>query len=560
MRVKINTKIVPICVYYFFLCFGNSILWPYFSLQMRGLGLTLNDVALIAGLAPVFAFIATPLFGYIGDKVGYKIILILTLLLIIGTSAALNFLPQYREYPPKIAFNREVLDLNTSSAFLASDIAWLGYIGQTGGFCEKDVSKFTIDNVICEEKTYNVNISLQENTDLHLIEEDCPTMESTICRYTVGKLQLNNSLIICEAVFEDFNGIFEEGSHSLTFWTYFLVRTALMIAMNACYNISDAAAATVAKREGSSFSTVFFFGGIGNLLPPLFIGIILDKINLSSAKFDCISGMEIFTQDFKFPYSISNGILFILSVFTFCCLDVQMEKPDKKLSFKEEFFWLANPAAFAFYLFMFEFGFSQGAGDNFFFVYAQEELGASATLLGYIQEANQISAILMVLLANYLIKKLGPVNLACLSIFFLCGELVLVGLTTSTPPWEFIGYHALAGVFPLLWCSVIAYCSRIAPATLTATAISLCATLVWIAGKGVGTLLAGFLIDKFSLSTMFLIIGGNGMVSSILYWAAYHTYLKKKEVTKDSNKEQGVVNTEYQEEIFTEIRSYNTRL
>ena len=102
MKLKINTRIVPICVYYFFLCFGNSILWPYFSLQMRSLGLTLNDVALIAGLAPAFAFIATPLFGYIGDKVGYKIILIITILLIIGTSAALNFLPLTIFFPDKL--------------------------------------------------------------------------------------------------------------------------------------------------------------------------------------------------------------------------------------------------------------------------------------------------------------------------------------------------------------------------------------------------------------------------------------------------------------------------
>ena len=129
-----------------------------------------------------------------------------------------------------------------------------------------------------------------------------------------------------------------------------------MIAMNACYNISDATVATVAKREGSSFSTVFFFGSIGNLLPPLFIGVILDKINLSSALFDCVSGMEIITQDFRLPYFISNGILFILTVFTFSCLDVQMEKADRKLTFKEEFFWLANPAAMIFFLFMFDVG------------------------------------------------------------------------------------------------------------------------------------------------------------------------------------------------------------
>ena len=123
MKFKINPRLVPICIYYFFLCFGNSILWPYFTLQMRSIGLTLSDVALVGGLAPVIAFIATPLFGYIGDKVGYKIILVFSIFLDIGTSASLNFLPVYREHVPKIALNTKSFNMSSAVSIQKSDIA-----------------------------------------------------------------------------------------------------------------------------------------------------------------------------------------------------------------------------------------------------------------------------------------------------------------------------------------------------------------------------------------------------------------------------------------------------
>ena len=110
-----------------------------------------------------------------------------------------------------------------------------------------------------------------------------------------------------------------------------------MIAMNACYNISDASSATIAKREHSSFSVMMFFGNIGNLLPPFIIGPVLDNVNLNSKVFDCLSGLEITAQDFKLPFSISNGILLVMALFTFGCVDVTVEKPERKLSFKSIF-------------------------------------------------------------------------------------------------------------------------------------------------------------------------------------------------------------------------------
>ena len=562
MKAKINPRLVPICVYYFFLTFGNNILWPYFTLQMRSIGLTLSDAGLVGGLAPIFAFVCTPLFGYVGDKIGYKIILIMTILLDVGTSASMNFLPVYREHAPKVALNAQSFDLNSQETIDKTDIVWFGVVIENDNICNGNIADFVIKEIVCDDKTFAVDITFEESDEMNLIEDRCTDMNATSCKYSLEAFPVNSSLLLCDANFRYFDGTFQQGSHSLTLWTYFALRTVLMIVMNACYNITDATAATLAQREHSSFSLIIIFGSIGGLLPPLIMGPVLDNVNLNSKVFDCLTGLEITAQDFKLPFSVSNGILLLLAAFAFGFLDVRVEAPPRKLSLKEEFSWLANSSAISFYLLMFIFGVSAGASDTYFFVYAQEELGASATLLGYMSEAGQISGILILPFAKFLIKKIGSVNMICISMIILCGQLVLVGLTHSNPPWEFIGYKAMDGFFPLMWVSVVIYSGKIAPAALTATAISLCSTIIWIAGKGVGTLLSGLLINKLSISLTFIIVGSFCSLCSMLYWVVYHLILKKYELNHhDDEKGQENVKSDLDEDYLPDIGYKNsTRL
>ena len=83
-------------------------------------------------------------------------------------------------------------------------------------------------------------------------------------------------------------GELTSGSHSITFWTYAIMRAIHTVFLNSCFNLSvchpcslsyplsppcppvflglpptphqDAAASTIAKREDASFSNILFFG------------------------------------------------------------------------------------------------------------------------------------------------------------------------------------------------------------------------------------------------------------------------------------------------------------
>jgi len=49
MKLEFNKALVPVCIFYFALFFSFNLVFPYFTLQLRTLGLTLDDAALIGG-------------------------------------------------------------------------------------------------------------------------------------------------------------------------------------------------------------------------------------------------------------------------------------------------------------------------------------------------------------------------------------------------------------------------------------------------------------------------------------------------------------------------------
>ena len=62
LKFELKRELVPICVFYFFLllCFG--LIQPYFTLQLRTLGLTLDDAALVgeSPLSPILGMTVMP--------------------------------------------------------------------------------------------------------------------------------------------------------------------------------------------------------------------------------------------------------------------------------------------------------------------------------------------------------------------------------------------------------------------------------------------------------------------------------------------------------------------
>lgn len=58
LDVKFKPALAPICVYFFLLYFSSTFVLPFLTLQLRALGLSLEDAALVGGLSPMVACVA----------------------------------------------------------------------------------------------------------------------------------------------------------------------------------------------------------------------------------------------------------------------------------------------------------------------------------------------------------------------------------------------------------------------------------------------------------------------------------------------------------------------
>ena len=94
----INTKMLPIKGFAFFLNLGVMIIFPYLTLQMRNIGLSMEDVSLVYGAVPLTTFLTSPVAGYIGDKIGYNIVLVVNLILAGLTATAFDWTPRFYEF------------------------------------------------------------------------------------------------------------------------------------------------------------------------------------------------------------------------------------------------------------------------------------------------------------------------------------------------------------------------------------------------------------------------------------------------------------------------------
>ena len=78
------------------------------------------------------------------------------------------------------------------------------------------------------------------------------------------------------------------------------------------------------------------------MISPLLVGPLVDKLNFYPTSLDCLSGEDVTPSDFRLPFGLSNIGLLFLAIFSFFFLKVEVPKPDRSLTFKEEFSWVGE--------------------------------------------------------------------------------------------------------------------------------------------------------------------------------------------------------------------------
>ena len=60
---RVNVKMIPVKIFGSFLYLATLVTFPYLTLQMLDIGLTINDVSIVYGIVPIMTFFTSPLAG-----------------------------------------------------------------------------------------------------------------------------------------------------------------------------------------------------------------------------------------------------------------------------------------------------------------------------------------------------------------------------------------------------------------------------------------------------------------------------------------------------------------
>ena len=99
---------------------------------------------------------------------------------------------------------------------------------------------------------------------------------------------------------------------------------------------------------GSYFNVVFTSdpGSIGGVITSNAMGPLVDHVNFYTKSTDCFTNLDNTPNDFRLPFGITNIGLFFMAILVIFFLNVEVPKPEKKLSFREEFSWVRNSYKF----------------------------------------------------------------------------------------------------------------------------------------------------------------------------------------------------------------------
>ena len=170
------------------------------------------------------ACVAAPLLGYTGDRLGCRLVLATSLLLLTLLGALLPLLPTYSATSPTAA----LLGFNSSRSPPWEEVVW---VGEFGGCQEVPV----VVGVQCGQGRW-------QGEGVHLPSSCTPELgvcggEET-CTHTCSSSPPSTSVEVCTLEVAGGGGGLACGSHSTTFWAYLTLRTLYTVFQNTVFNLS----------------------------------------------------------------------------------------------------------------------------------------------------------------------------------------------------------------------------------------------------------------------------------------------------------------------------------
>ncbi len=384
----------------------------------------------------------------------------------------------------------------------------------------------TISKLICDEDTYEMNYAFNAYDSINSSTCD----DESVCKYSMFSEEANSS-VYCDAYVEGEINELTTGNSSLLFWLYLVCQIVWAYCVGPAWNFVDAVASKKCEKVNIDWAWANVAGNVGSVLAPLITGQIIVKIQMGDEKTDCLSGLIIDEFDYRLPFYFC-AVALALTAITTMFLNIDIKPVRTNIAWYKELSWLITFPALGFYLTLIIHGMLIGVSDGFYAIFVIEKLNVSEEWYSNLFTISVISNIFLNVIIGIVHRYIGSMNvinlLAATSTIRIIVVPFLSKYQDGAVPVELIILTLLdhAGA---VYVGVVGYVPQISPSHLRASAIGMCASCIFVIGRGFGSLLSGLVSDQIGVPETLKIFGFAGLGYHLAYFVLYHSFIKHKE-------------------------------
>ncbi|RXG51870.1 Major facilitator superfamily domain-containing protein 6 [Armadillidium vulgare] len=423
---------------------------PFLTLQARSLGINEEEVGIIYSFIPIASLIAPPISGILADKIGNFRILLSAVTASAGLAGLLFLLVP----PARIVHtmpNILPIEISCSEGQGANLRIAPPYLCEP----ESDIDLFSIQVDECTVSCYYTE-NLENIEALTILDSNLNCKNSVNC-YDEDNLIKSNS-------------------------------TSSM-------PLLDGAAVTILKEHNGDFGFQRMFANLGMMIMSPISGMLIDYFSIQNG-FD----------DFR-PAMYMYCALKLIAAVIILFLNLDFKQASNKV-ISEFSSMLLNPEVVCFLFATLLAGTCYGYIETFLF-WLLEDLGADRRLMGLTLTVGCIFGIPLLMISTFILKKIGHVN--TIAIGFCVYVVRLLGYTFIPGPWWAMPFEALeCATVSLMVVSFMSYASVLSTPATVVTLQGMYGGLYNGVGRGAGSLIGGFLIDRLGMFNAFRIIAALG--------------------------------------------------
>ncbi|RXG51871.1 Major facilitator superfamily domain-containing protein 6-A [Armadillidium vulgare] len=305
---------------------------------------------------------------------------------------------------------------------------------------------------------------------------------------------------------------------SLTFYSHLAIRLFKEFTLSSSMPLLDGAAVTILKEHNGDFGFQRMFANLGMMIMSPISGMLIDYFSIQNG-FD----------DFR-PAMYMYCALKLIAAVIILFLNLDFKQASNKV-ISEFSSMLLNPEVVCFLLATLLAGTCYGYIETFLF-WLLEDLGADRKLMGLTLTVGCLFGIPLLMISTFILKKIGHVN--TIAVGFCVYVVRLLGYTFIPGPWWAMPFEALeCATVSLMVVSFMSYASVLSTPATVVTLQGMYGGLYNGVGRGAGSLIGGFLIDRLGMFNAFRIIAALAGCCGIVYFVVNFLFFRGNRQLRD---------------------------